>query len=128
MKYTKIFLYGTLKVGGVLTSTFIDENRECYERASVKGYDLYDAGYFPAMVDGNGVVKGELHYYKNGEDILKILDAIEGYDKQDHARSLYIRKKIEVLTDNGRQMAYAYIFNRKPVGKKIEKGEWYVNK
>ena len=103
------FVYGTLKRG---------EERErlwpCVatriELATARGR-LRDLGPYPAMVDGEGRVSGEL-WFLDPHDVplaLKTLDAIECYDQG--GVDLYVRRIIPCQTDNGETYeAFAYFY------------------
>lgn len=118
-----IFVYGTLKVGGPLASSF-DDSRVSSEKAVLRGYDMYDIGNFPGIVPGEGAVSGELHKYK-GKLVRGIMDSIEGYYADAPEKSLYLRREVEVETENGSQTAFVYVFNKNISGrKKIASGQW----
>ena len=59
------------------------------------------------------------------------LDRIEGYNKVNPNRSLYIRRKIEVETDEGKmEEVYVYVFNQEiPKNssyKRVTSGFWEI--
>ena len=73
---TKIFVYGTLLKGDynhVLlgNSTFIGTGR------TTPNFNLVDLGSFPGLINGNGIVTGEV--YEVNEDTLARLDRLEGH-------------------------------------------------
>lgn len=123
---TSLFVYGTLKAGQInrgLVAGFI----ESCEPASIPGH-LYDLGLFPALVIGDGVVRGELLQLteESMSAILGVLDRLEGYNPNAPERSMYIRSVVEVTTDSGgHQRAYTYYYNRDPLKlRRLEGGEW----
>lgn len=128
----KFFVYGTLKVGGAFAGVF-DEFRINSKKAVLEGYDLYNLGWFPGIIEGNGKVMGEIHEYKS-EDIDWIrrqFDRIEGYSEIVPESSMYLRKELNIKTENGDiEEAYVYVFNKKNneglEHKKIEHGFWPV--
>lgn len=75
---------------------------------------LYDLGEYPALVDGDGEVKGEL--YVVSDALLVELDGYEGYRPTDDDTSLYVRERRDVrITDDeveDETEAWVYIYNR----------------
>lgn len=75
-----VFVYGTLKVGGFFAEHF-DKYRIHSFKATVYG-SLYSVqNQFPAIIldlDNGGIVHGEIHSYTNGEEVLALMDLIEG--------------------------------------------------
>lgn len=104
----KIFVYGTLKVGGRFFDALrmnapslrvIDEDRKIPGRL----YEGDGIGFPAARFDEEGIIKGQLFEVSEGdkETTLKVLDRIEGAPK------LYSRKWLDidgdaVLTYEGR--------------------------
>ena len=76
---TKIFCFGTLKIGYGL-SRFLKYSKFLGE-AELSDYDLYEMiNGIPFIVKGDGVVHGEV--YEIDENTLEVLDSIEvGYDR-----------------------------------------------
>ena len=71
---------------------------------TIDGFEMYDLGSFPGIVQGNEKVKGELFAVTSAG--LADLDRLEGNG------SLYNRKWTEVSTDEGKKIpAYVYIYN-----------------
>lgn len=97
-----IFVYGTLLTGehnhGLLeSSTFVDTG-------IISGYTMYDTGSFPAIVPGDGIVKGEV--YEIDAKTLERLDWLEGEG------SLYKRISIPVQLSSGESvlaLVYEYL-------------------
>ncbi|HEV2765254.1 MAG TPA: gamma-glutamylcyclotransferase family protein [Pyrinomonadaceae bacterium] len=82
-----VFVYGTLRRGGLRAMTGLFPEAKFIGPANVKGR-LYDLGEHPALrLDESGAtVVGEV--YEVGEDVLQELDVIE-------ASSDYRRKRVE---------------------------------
>lgn len=123
----KLFVYGTLKVGGRLSDS-VERYLRGFMPAELEGFDLYDiGGFFPGIVSGAGRIVGELHTYD--DKALNVLDGIEGYYPDSIAGSLYLRKEVEVVDGNGvRSNAFVYVFNRSiEKYNKIESGEWVLD-
>lgn len=119
------FVYGTLKRGqsnhqliapAVLTAV----------PATIRGR-LYDVGPFPALGPGDDVVHGELMTVASADlpRLLATLDDLEGYEPADPAGSMY-RRRIVAATVAGRELAaFAYFYNRPPVGlRHLPGGTW----
>ena len=131
----KFFVYGTLKVGGFFAEAFDELRTEC-KNAKLKGFDLFKIGggsssWFPGIIKGKGEVIGELHAYNKDyiKEVFANMDAIEGYNEKDPARSLYRREKAVVeLEDGSTEEANVYIFNNKMPKEfpKIESGIWPI--
>lgn len=109
------FFYGTL-LDGSNNPVARDVHRllEPQGAATVSGtlYGVPDeAGWFPALLPGRGVVHGRL-YAPRGEfsaaDLAR-LDAYEDYDPLRRDRSLYVREAVRLGTGGAAQ---AYIYNQ----------------
>lgn len=127
MKFVKIFVYGTLKIGGYY-SKHLDKYRHSSEIATLHG-TLFNTGEFPALIEkGNGVIHGELHVYKKPEIVLSIVDRIEGFFDKSSINNLFIRKRAIVQPKNSDKcMAYVYFFARNTNEmKQIKDGKWKI--
>jgi gamma-glutamylcyclotransferase (GGCT)/AIG2-like uncharacterized protein YtfP len=124
-----VFVYGTLKVGGYYAGRF-DNFRLNSIPASVNGRLYTPHGGWPCMIPGDeGVVIGELHKYKDFEEVLQALNYIEGY-REETDSGLFIRREVEVFLKNGSKVkALTYIWPKDPEGLfQIEEGLWDVDK
>ena len=75
---------------------------------------MYDLGAFPAIVDGEGFIQGEM--YKVSIEAFKGLDRLEGYPHH------YNRKLVKSTTG---EEAWIYFYKTAPYGrKKVESGIW----
>ena len=114
----KVFVYGTLMTGE--NNHHFLENSKILKKAAVEGYEMYNVGWYPAIVPGNSRILGELYEVPN-EDMPSI-DMLEGEG------SLYIRK-CEITTDY--ELAYIYEYAQDTEGlKKIDSWKeyiWYVS-
>ncbi|MDP9371083.1 MAG: gamma-glutamylcyclotransferase [Chloroflexota bacterium] len=123
---TALFVYGTLKRGR-FNHPLLAPYARAVEPASIRG-ELYDVGLYPALVAGEGTVRGELVRLAAPDlsRVLTILDWLEDYRPGDEERSMYLRRVIEVHTANGaRERAYAYFYNRDVASlPRIAGGEW----
>jgi gamma-glutamylcyclotransferase (GGCT)/AIG2-like uncharacterized protein YtfP len=106
-----IFVYGTLQRGEERAKEWPRPPLRV-EPATTRGR-LYDLGAYPALSDGDDLVRGEL-WHISAEDLaltLQTLDEIEGVGSGDN--DLYVRRVIECWTDDGKsQRGYAYLFAR----------------
>ena len=73
---------------------------------------LYDLGPYPALVLGEGTVRGELYAMTDPVTLLSLVDAIEGYHPDDLTRSRYVRRAARVTHPSGPVWAWLYVFNR----------------
>jgi gamma-glutamylcyclotransferase (GGCT)/AIG2-like uncharacterized protein YtfP len=83
---------------------------------------LYDTGDYPAALLGRGGeerIRGELHLVPRDREaeLLRGLDAYEGYDPARPDRSLFVRLLVEVELDaGGTATAWIYRYNREVSG------------
>ena len=98
-----VFVYGTLMKGE--TNHHYLENSTFLDMATIEGYEMYNVGWYPAIIDGNGLIIGELYQVPNTD--MPSIDMLEGEG------SLYI-KRYETVTDNkgNSSFAFIYVYNR----------------
>lgn len=98
-----VFVYGTLMNGE--TNHHYLENSKFSGMATIEGYEMYSMGGYPAIIDGDGIIIGELYQVPNID--IPSIDMLEGEG------SLYI-KRCETVTDsNGKSsFAFIYVYNR----------------
>ncbi|QNO16718.1 gamma-glutamylcyclotransferase [Alkalicella caledoniensis] len=109
-----VFVYGTLMKSNRNGMTYL-KDAKCLGEATLEGYELYDLGSFPGIVQGDGKVKGEV--YTISVDKLPELDRYEGEG------SLYKRNKVEVYSEESKEKVncYVYVYNRSTTGRpKVE--------
>lgn len=128
MKNRPVFVYGTLKEGGRLASSF-DHRRIAVTKATVKGIMMDINGGFPACRFGNWRhsvnIQGELHSYERHLDVIEHLDRIEGYRGEGHRDNMYNRILITVTTETGDKIeAWAYEWNGDLDWHKMKSGNW----
>ena len=116
---TRVFFYGTLVAGNPnAVAAAIHAALEPMGPARTAGalFAIPDpAGWFPALVSGEGAVSGAL--YRAGAsfdaDLLARMDAYEDFDPADPTGSLYRRVSIVVQGEDGADLpAAAYLWNR----------------
>ncbi len=121
-KNRQVFVYGTLMRGE--SNHYFLKNSTYITGATVDGYEMYDVGYYPAIISGKGKIIGEL-YMVSIEDMPSI-DRLEGEG------SLYIRKcELIKQVSSEKTLAYIYEFNQDVGGlEKINSWKdyvWYVS-
>lgn len=98
-----VFVYGTLMKDE--TNHHYLENSTFLDMATIEGYEMYNVGWYPAIIDGNGLIIGELYHVPNTD--MPSIDMLEGEG------SLYI-KRCETVTDSkgNSSFAFIYVYNR----------------
>lgn len=96
-----VFVYGTLRRGGLRAMPDVFPGAEFVGRAGVGGR-LYDLGAHPALLLGgtDSTVAGEV--YEVDEATLVEMDGIEAADD-------YRRREVEVSLDAGRRACWVYV-------------------
>lgn len=128
-----VFVYGTLKKGGYYSHGF-NKERVSVTPAKMVGGTMYNLGGFPGLVlGGNDIVNGELHLYKEFSKVVRRLDRIEGFRKQNYECNLYNKHVVEVETQDGRTVkAMVYTINTHRINlkgcEKVENGTWLIEK
>ena len=103
---TKLFVYGTL-MPGQSNYRQIEDFVIDHKPGTIDGV-LVDLGAYPALIPGDGIVKGIMLGTK--DDALEITDRIEGY-RPDRIRSLYVREEVAVRLEDGQEViAWTYLF------------------
>ena len=100
-----IFVYGTLMPGHGnyrRIEQFVHDSKT----GTIRGV-LVDLGPFPALIKGEGIVKGML--LTVGREALEITDFIEGY-RPDRKGNLYLREEVEVELNDGSIKAWTYLY------------------
>lgn len=105
-KTINLFVYGTL-MPGEFNFDQIENYVIDHEPGTIDGV-LVDCGAYPALIPGEGIVKGCLLRIQG--EAIAITDQIEGC-KLDRKRSLYHREKIPVLTEDHQLIAaWTYLY------------------
>jgi gamma-glutamylcyclotransferase (GGCT)/AIG2-like uncharacterized protein YtfP len=123
-----LFTYGTLLPGLAPPAVAPIVSRL---RPVGKGYVrgiLYDLGSYPGVIlnKNEGKVWGQVYELPEDEDILRQLDAYEGFDSSRRDESEYVREECEVITEGGEAMkVWIYIYNQKiDSAARIENGDY----
>jgi gamma-glutamylcyclotransferase (GGCT)/AIG2-like uncharacterized protein YtfP len=110
---TRFFVYGTLRLGEE-RARYWPRTPLSIELATTRG-TLHDLGPYPAMVAGEGLIRGEL-WTLALDDVpltLRALDEVEGYNQG--GVDWYIRRIVDCQTADGRpHLAYAYFWGGQP--------------
>lgn len=126
MTMHQVFVYGTLRQGEVNHQRI--EAADCISQtASIKGAIYTTKRYFPALIDGNQTVYGEL--FKVNDEQLKAIDELEGY-VGDGKDNFYDRRLVTVKTDQGEVEALTYFLNEAHhdmLGEAVQHQDWKVH-
>lgn len=113
-----VFVYGTLRRGGVGAMTIRFPNAKFIADAKVSG-SLYDLGAYPGLLlnESNSLVVGEV--YEVDDALLNELDEFE-------ASSNYLRKQVEIALDADRRTCWVYEPDPEfyALRKSITSGDW----
>lgn len=118
-----VFVYGTL-MNGEINNHYL-ENSTCLGPATINGYDMYNVGWYPAIIPGNNIIIGEL--YQIPIEDMHSIDTLEGEG------SLYKKKCEKTTTADGKNLlALVYIYMEDTMNyKKISTWKkdyiWYVS-
>lgn len=128
-KVEKVFVYGTLKVGGRFAKA-LDKVRRSSTPAKVVGKLMNVNGFYPGLIDGDSIVYGEVHEYKEFDKVLEHMDNVEGHVRHKPEFSLYRRKVVKAEMKGGDTAeVYAYFFNQPTEGMdEVETGIWKIEK
>ncbi|MCC6277819.1 MAG: gamma-glutamylcyclotransferase [Oligoflexia bacterium] len=127
-KAASLFVYGSLMKGMVHHGKLASQVKDV-KPASCPGL-LYrlPVGY-PAMIEGEGTVKGELLTINNFKEVFAILDEFEGFSPTNPEKSLYVRAEKQIAVDGGKKPVngFVYVLNRNKLPKEatlIESGDY----
>ena len=96
-----VFVYGTLMKGEA--NEHYLEDSICLGPATIEGYDMYNVGWFPAIVPGDSLIVGEL--YRVPLRDIPAIDMLEGEG------SLYTKRCETVTIGRKNIFALVYIYN-----------------
>ena len=105
-QFERLFVYGTL-LPGHGNHARIEAHVRLARPGTIQGM-LVDLGAFPALIHGDGIVKGML--LDVNDEAIRTTDFIEGCHA-DRSRSLYVREEVQVDLDDGNIVdAWTYFF------------------
>lgn len=126
MDVSKVFVYGTLKQGQSSYNVSWQAGAHTVTPATLSGFQLFDIGPYPAVLEGDGVVYGQLLDYGLGiNDALVILDRLEDFHGTGNPDNYYSRLLVDALVSNPRDgpewhiPCWVYIYNRRLDIKKL---------
>lgn len=115
-----LFVYGTLMSTNRSNRTYLDD-AEYLGKFTLNGYELYDLGSYPGIVEGNDKVKGELYAVS--------IDKLDDIDRYEGEGFLYTRKMVQILGEGNEKLnAYTYVYNKPVTGSmkiNYENQPWY---
>lgn len=110
-----VFVYGTLMQGQ--RANHMLSGARFAGKVQLNDHAMYHLGRYPGIVPCPGeTVWGEL-YYVNAEMLAKM-------DEYEEEGSLYLRRKVQVLGEDGAYEAQAYLYNRDVTGCPILRRPW----
>ncbi len=112
----KVFVYGSLKRDFPLHHHLT--GARYLGEAKLPGFRMYDLGWYPGIVPGEGTIFGEL--YEVDFTTLLLLDQIEDEGEE------YRRELLEVFTQEGEKVpAFVYVYRGRVEDKReIVGGRW----
>lgn len=111
----RFFVYGSLREGFFNYDKYLDGHVLTSEIATTKG-DLYHIKHkgYPALVDGNRNIEGEVITVDNLDVLVKALDEMENFYGLGNENNEYERIEKEViLSDGTKEICYVYKYVEK---------------
>ena len=96
----QVFVYGTLMKGE--TNHRYLENSTYLGTTLIEGYEMYDVGWYPAIIAGDGLVVGEVYQVPKSD--MPAIDRLEG---EGH---LYAKKCQRVILNGKPTFAFVYVY------------------
>ena len=128
MSKSTLFVYGSMMKGMVHHNKVAAMVKEVKPGTCEGTLYRLPVGY-PAMVEGPGVVKGELLTLNNFKDLIKILDEFEGFSLTTPEKSLYMRVEKPITLEVGKKpvTSFVYVLNNLKLPKEstvIDSGDY----
>ena len=122
-----VFFYGTLMSGFKRAGrSRVESKLTAMGRGSI-GAALFDLGIYPAAIpSADSRVNGEVYRMSDGDNVLAVLDELEGHRPAKPDTSLYRRIETPVTMGDGEvAQAWVYFYNA-PLGQaqRIESGDY----
>lgn len=114
-KNINIFVYGSLREGFFNYDKYLKGKVIKNELAKVKNKILYHMPYkgYPAILDGEGEVVGEVMIIEDYENTMEALDKMEGFIGEGNPNNEYHKTLLEVELEDGRvEKCYTYCYNK----------------
>ena len=123
-----IFVYGSLMTGmsnHSVIAPFVQGVRVAYTKGTL--YHLPDG--YPALVEGSGIVWGELFDLRDSQNALTILDRFEDFYGPGNSHNLYERVPQTVWSEDGTEFTaqvyrWAKPLELKGIGVPVPNGDW----
>lgn len=110
-----VFVYGSLRRG--MHNHGVMGNSELLTEAHLSGFEMYQVSSFPAIVAGEGIVKGEV-YLVDGATLAR-LDRLEGHPQ------MYRRSMVTVQAGDALCQVWVYVWQRPVSGLvQVPGGDW----
>lgn len=108
------FVYGSLMKGFWNEEKYLKGKVIQRKPGTTKGrlYHIENKGY-PALVEGEDLVYGEVIWVKTFQDVVKELDEMESYSQSQVQKSQYMRVIQTIQMDDQQIEAYVYRYNPK---------------
>lgn len=124
----KIFVYGSLRTGFYNYDKYLKGKVKDAKLGKVKGklYHMPHKGY-PALLEGEDIVIGEIMTIKNFEEVMVPMDEMENYYGVNDSRNEYNRIVMDVELEDGKTEScyvYYYAMNDEEV---FDKNSIYIN-
>ena len=131
----KVFVYGTLMQGFGNHRVMEEAQGKFITKAFIRDKDIFfvSLGSFPAVIDGKGIVFGEIYEIPDEKiktwrgDLypIKVLDSLEGYNSKTR-NGMYLRKRAVAVTPKGEKIWVSYYYWNGEVNAqmKIKHGDW----
>lgn len=129
----KVFVYGSLRENMFNYNRLLKGKVSNVEFGKIQGelFHIENKGY-PAIIQGEEWINGELMELVDFENTLEILDDLEGF-KEGDLSSEYLREVVEITLENGeKEQAYFYRYNhlsegnKKDVLKRVNNNDWKI--
>lgn len=125
----KIFVYGSLRTGFFNYNKYLSGKVSNAQVGKVRGklYHMPHKGY-PALIEGEDVVTGEIMTLNDFEDVMIPMDKMENYYGVNDKRNEYNRIVMDVeLSDGSKESCYVYYYAMNDK-EDFEKNSIYINK
>lgn len=127
-----VFVYGTLRRGEKNHQSYLAGRYRSCLFATLAGRLFFEPreGY-PYLLPGLDTVHGEVFELipATAAQTLRQLDRLEDYDPADEAGSLYLRRRVDALLDDGTTLAtWVYYWNGPDIGEPVPGGDFSARK
>lgn len=117
-KNINVFVYGSLREGFFNYDKYLKNKVISITPAKIDNKIVYHMPYkgYPALLDGNGTVYGEIMEIKPEiyDETMSAMDKMEGFISENNPQNEYHKKIFEVehLTDGKTEKCYVYFYNK----------------